>query len=408
MRRAVHGESFPGTVHHTFSNKRFAFMLAYSQAVRATRLWFLHNSFSPNWLPIHKYRQLMGYIVAILMQLVAVILDIILKYSFLHFPFPSIFTVCGAGLVALWWGIGPGMLSLLWGIFLFVYLLLDPIFTLAGKSSYIPSLIVLLMAGVAIVVLTSQLMQNHRRALAANQHMIEFLNTASHELRTPLTGLATSVQLAQRRIRRTTASGDPTNDELQRCIQQVDELLDIAARQIWTQDRLVRDMLDSVRMQVRGIDIHQQKVNLAALVTKIVEEMRMVTPARQITLFLPPQEVPVFADAVRISQVVANYLTNAIKYSPAHQPIEVTVQHGEKLARVAVRDYGSGLTTYQQERIWERFYRAKTAQDTQADDGLGLGLYVCKLIIQAHHGRFGVESRPGKGATFWFMLPVAR
>ncbi|HKD76451.1 MAG TPA: ATP-binding protein, partial [Ktedonobacterales bacterium] len=135
----------------------------------------------------------------------------------------------------------------------------------------------------------------------------------------------------------------------------------------------------------------------------------MVAPTRQITLQMPSQQdAPVLADKVRISQVVTNYLTNAMKYSPAHQPIEVTVHHGEKLARVAVRDYGNGLTPYEQERIWERFYRATTTQDMQTNEGLGLGLYICKLIIQAHQGHLGVESRSGKGSTFWFTLPLAK
>jgi signal transduction histidine kinase len=409
MKKAVPCGSLAATFENTLRDKQFDLKLACSHVLRTIRLWFLRNSFSPTWLPIRKFRQPIGYIVAILVQLLAVFLDSAFKYYFFRFPFPSILTVCGAGFVALSWGIGPGMVSLIWGTFLLDYLIITPAFSFAGKSSYVASLVVLLIAGIAIVALTSQLVQNHQRALATNQRMIEFLNTASHELRTPLTGLAASVQLAQRRIQKTNAAEDRSSDDLRHCIQQIDELLAIASRQIWTQDRLVRDMLDSVRVQVRGIDIHRQDVDLSSLVAEVVEEIRMVDPARQIALQMSPQEeIPVLADKVRVSQVVANYLTNAIKYSPAHQPIEVTVHRGEKQARVAVRDYGHGLTPYEQERIWERFYRAATTQDMQTNEGLGLGLYICKLIIQGHQGRLGVDSHVGKGSTFWFTLPLAK
>src|SRR5215472_8714528 len=100
MKKAVHCGPLPAILQRTPNGKQFDAMLTYSQALKAVRLWVLRNSFSPTWLPIQKYRQSLGYVVAILVQLLLIFLDGTFKYYFSQFPVPSIFTVGGAGLVA--------------------------------------------------------------------------------------------------------------------------------------------------------------------------------------------------------------------------------------------------------------------------------------------------------------------
>jgi signal transduction histidine kinase len=118
------------------------------------------------------------------------------------------------------------------------------------------------------------------------------------------------------------------------------------------------------------------------------------------------QTVTVLADADRIGQVVTNYVTNAIKYSPADSPIEVGLDVGVARARVWVRDEGPGLPLEEQEHIWERFHRVKGIRAQSGTGvGLGLGLHICQTIIERHHGQVGVASAPGRGSTFWFTLP---
>lgn len=120
--------------------------------------------------------------------------------------------------------------------------------------------------------------------------------------------------------------------------------------------------------------------------------------------------LPLNADADRIVQVISNYLTNALKYSEPERPIFVSVECQGKEAYLAVRDEGPGLPLDQQERIWGRFNRApgievlSNAHSSQA--GLGLGLYISRTIIEGQGGTVGVQSRPGKGSTFWFRLPL--
>ena len=115
------------------------------------------------------------------------------------------------------------------------------------------------------------------------------------------------------------------------------------------------------------------------------------------------------ADADRIGQVVTNYLTNALKYSPVDRPIEVFLAIEGQMARVSVQDEGPGLSPAEQQAIWERFYQVERIKvQSGSGTGLGLGLYICQTIIEQHQGKVGVQSSPGEGSTFWFSLPLAR
>jgi signal transduction histidine kinase len=120
----------------------------------------------------------------------------------------------------------------------------------------------------------------------------------------------------------------------------------------------------------------------------------------------------VLADADRIGQVLANFITNALKYSPDNQPVDVYVRCRRGRVRVAVRDHGPGLTSEEQAKVWEQFHRvpgiAVQGHVGTMSGSLGLGLHICKQIVELHPGgEVGVESHVGKGSTFWFTLPLA-
>jgi signal transduction histidine kinase len=117
----------------------------------------------------------------------------------------------------------------------------------------------------------------------------------------------------------------------------------------------------------------------------------------------------VWADAERIGQVVTNFLTNALKYSPEDRPVGVGLRMSGGWARVSVRDAGPGIALDEQERIWQRFQRIEGIEvQSGTSVGLGLGLYIARTAIERHRGQIGVSSAPGKGSTFWFALPVER
>jgi signal transduction histidine kinase len=146
-----------------------------------------------------------------------------------------------------------------------------------------------------------------------------------------------------------------------------------------------------------------------SIVQQAVEDQRQIVPTRTIHLETPQEKhMCVYADADRLVQVVTNYLTNALKYSPADRPVEVCLHTDGLIAQVSVRDEGPGLPPTEHERIWKRFYRVP-GMDVQSGSGggLGVGLHLCRMIIELHGGQVGVDSRPGEGSTFWFTLPLA-
>ncbi len=264
----------------------------------------------------------------------------------------------------------------------------------------------------ALVIERERLLQERTEAQAnalalqeANRRMDNFLAMASHELKTPLTSVKGNIQLAKRLLKRVAGwTSDST-----RTLTNIQELLDRIERQVEVQNRLAGDLLDVSRIQENKLRLRLKRCDLATIVRDVVQEMRSLVPKRSITLTLPTQEiVPVIADEDRIGQVVTNYLTNGLKYSAADQPVEVSLQVNESGARVAVRDYGRGLPAAEQERIWERFYRVEGIETQNGSGGgLGLGLHICRTILEQHQGQFGVHSAPGQGATFWFALPLA-
>ncbi len=135
----------------------------------------------------------------------------------------------------------------------------------------------------------------------------------------------------------------------------------------------------------------------------------MSAPQRTIRLQLAAIEpVTVVADVDRIGQVIMNYVTNALKYSPNDQLVGVRMTVVGGSARVAVEDRGSGVPMSEQARIWQPFYRAPGVKvQSGSSVGLGLGLHICKAIIERHGGQVGLDSAAGRGSTFWFTLPIA-
>ncbi len=268
----------------------------------------------------------------------------------------------------------------------------------------------------ALVIERGRLVQERAEAQAreialreTKGQMDEFLGIASHELRTPLTTIKGNIQLAKLRLTHYMHSLSLGDDEIQENLTEIQTMLDRAERQVNVQNRLVSDLLDISRIEVDKLELRKEPCDLAAIVLETVEDLRSANLTRPIHLELAQYEmVPIFADAERIGQVVSNYLTNALKYSPADSPVEVRLKKEGKLAYVSVRDEGPGLTLSEQERIWERFYRAQGVERQRGFSlGLGLGLHICRAIIEQHEGNVGVESTKGVGSTFWFTLPLA-
>jgi signal transduction histidine kinase len=240
---------------------------------------------------------------------------------------------------------------------------------------------------------------------AAEWRKQEFLSMVSHELRTPLTAILGLIELALMQINLRPRSLSPEAEEL---LGQIEKVLQQASGQVDIETRLVEELLEVSRLEMHKFGLSLQRENLATIVQKAVANQQRAACTRQIELVLLPDEVvPVIVDAGRIEQVLTNYLTNALKYAPADQVVSVCLEVAGTIARVSIRDQGSGVTLEQQQRVWERFYHAAVPGSRGADGGLGLGLAIAKVIIERHQGQVGVESAPGRSSTFWFTLPLA-
>ncbi|HEV2462027.1 MAG TPA: HAMP domain-containing sensor histidine kinase [Ktedonobacterales bacterium] len=245
--------------------------------------------------------------------------------------------------------------------------------------------------------------------------MEEFLATAAHDLRTPLAAAVGFIDLAERHTVQLADAVREKYPALASRVQAVRGQLDDASESAERLSRLLTRLFDTAAIRAGKLELHRAPCDLVALVREQVAGLRVAAPNRTIRVHLPAdgEPIPVEVDADRIGQVVANYATNALKYSPPDRPIDVSVSaHGSR-ARVAVCDQGLGIPTEEQTRVWELFHRAPgvttqgaTLAGTQGGS-LGLGLHISRAIIMAHNGRVGVKSAVGEGTTFWFTLPLA-
>ena len=255
--------------------------------------------------------------------------------------------------------------------------------------------------GDAVVVLpfvdVSQLKQAEQalaQALAARNELISFIG---HELRTPLTGLLLQLQLLEHLAGRSPSEMLPAEMVL--------KSLQPAIRQTTRLQELIDRLLDLSRIQNNRLHLEISAVDLCSLVGDIVDRLAIQAKAAGSSVELMAcKELFVYVDALRIEQVVANLVTNALKYG-AGKPVKVAVfEHGEN-AVIEVCDQGIGISKEDRERIFRRFERATEAKRSES---LGIGLYISYQIVLAHGGRFEIESEPGEGSLFRVVIPAKR
>lgn len=248
----------------------------------------------------------------------------------------------------------------------------------------------------------------HAHVLAlevAQQRMDTFLGLASHEMRTPITVCKGNLQIIERFVKRLPPTTFPEGPER---LQHLLGLTERSGQQIRRIERLIADLLDVTRIQENQLTLRVARHDLRTIAAEARQEQLTIWPQRTITVVGDlAQPLSVAADADRLGQVLTNFLSNALKYSPPQSPVVIRLIREKSFARVAVQDSGPGISPSEQAAIWERFYRAPDIEHQSGSQvGLGLGLFICQNIVQQHGGQFGVASAPGEGATFWFTLPL--
>lgn len=220
-----------------------------------------------------------------------------------------------------------------------------------------------------------------------NTRKDEFIGVAGHELRTPITTIKGYLQLLEAQ-----APEGLTKDFIDKALRQVNKL-----------NRLVTDLLDVTRIHAGKLDYSIVRCDLVDLVKESIETIGQIHTSAIIESRLPEEPVYVMADATKIEQVLINFLSNAIKYSPGHPKIYVSIATRPDRVTVSIRDEGIGIPTQHLVDIFNRYYRVEQTQHVFG--GLGIGLYISKEIIERHNGSIWAESSEGNGSTFYFSLP---
>jgi PAS domain S-box-containing protein len=235
-----------------------------------------------------------------------------------------------------------------------------------------------------------ELMAAKELAELASLAKSRFLDIAAHELRTPVTAFSLLVQLAQKQL----GKGIPVDAmTLARMRSQADRIT-----------RLVIDLLDVSRLERNAIKLELQITDLVPVISGLVEDYNLLKPNRKFIFLKPLASVEIKIDAVRVMQVLSNFLDNACKYTSEDSIIEILLESTSNSARVLVKDYGLGISTEQLETLFNPFTRGSN-ELTGRSGGLGLGLYISRMIIELHGGKVGVDSKIGIGSTFYFEIP---
>ncbi len=221
----------------------------------------------------------------------------------------------------------------------------------------------------------------------------EFLSIASHELKTPLTSIKAYVQLMDRKLKFDAQS--PEKGYVDKVLTQIEKL-----------NSLITDLLDVSKIENGKLKINKKPTNLESVIQNSIDTILQTQGSNKIKIERhgPKPDFLVPLDEMRIDQVLINFLSNAIKYSPDNHQIFVSTFIDQENVRVSVTDFGIGIPEYKQESVFQKFYRVE--ESSVQFQGLGIGLFICSEIIELHDGTIGVSSEVNEGSTFYFTLPL--
>jgi PAS domain S-box-containing protein len=219
----------------------------------------------------------------------------------------------------------------------------------------------------------------------------EFIGLVSHELRTPITvinGCLSTVLSEWERLPQV----------------ETQQLLRDAVLETESLSHLVENLLELSRAQAQKLTLYAEPTNIKKLVSEALKKIKRQGPSQQFATSIPDKLPLIHADPLRIERILYNLLDNAVKYSPPGSKIEVKVKVEPKRLVIGVKDQGRGLSPSEQAKLFEPFQRLGQSESNSVR-GAGLGLMVCRRLVEAHGGEMWVESKKGKGATFFFTLP---
>lgn len=220
------------------------------------------------------------------------------------------------------------------------------------------------------------------------QDQLRFIASIAHDLKNPLSSMSMATEML-----------------LEKKNLEDSKMLNIIQRQVQSLIRLVGDLLDTARIEADQLEFERNKVNIVDLIEDSIELFKTNSKLHVFETEIPREPIFCYCDRSRISQVVNNFITNAIKYSPNGGIITIKVIPEGDRVHISVSDQGIGIAAGDLEDIFKPFHRTKETKFTIP--GIGLGLSTCQKIIEGHGGKIEVLSRKGEGSTFQFSLPIS-
>lgn len=222
----------------------------------------------------------------------------------------------------------------------------------------------------------------------------DFIGLVSHELRSPMTVIMGAINTVL-------SEGANLSEEETR------QLLKDAALESETLSHLLGNLLELSRVQAERLVLHAEAIDVNRVIQEAVERVERQSSTHRFVVGVSQKLPPVYADPLRLERIVYNLLENAVKYSPQGREIKVTVRPDKEQLVIGVSDRGVGISPADQAKLFAPFQRLEESRPGGAR-GVGLGLLVCQRLVEAHGGRIWVESKPGRGSTFFFTLPLNR
>jgi len=224
----------------------------------------------------------------------------------------------------------------------------------------------------------------------------ELINMLTHDLRSPLTSIKGSLDMLQ-----LGTFGALTDKNM--------ELVTIAGRNSNRMMNLIRDMLDVERLRDGMMALETERVSLQDMLDDVEVDVRGLAEKSQLKIEIDSDDIYIQADEEKLSRVLRNLVSNAIKFSPTHATIRLEATEAtDGFAQVSVSDQGAGIPEDQLERVFERFQQGDNIEHRGAEGSSGLGLAICRAIVELHGGKIWVRSRKGQGSTFFVTIPLAR
>jgi len=219
----------------------------------------------------------------------------------------------------------------------------------------------------------------------------EFIGLVSHELRTPLTVIGGCLSTLLTEWDRLSPN-------------EVQQLLKDALLESESLSHLIENLLELSRAQAQQLSLYSEPTDVKTLVKEVLSKIKRQAPSHRFVTSIPDKLPPINSDPLRVERILYNLLDNAAKYSPPGSQIKVSVNAEPERLVIGVSDRGKGLSSSEQTRIFGPFQRLENNRPDQAR-GAGLGLMVCRRLVEAHGGEIWVESKKGRGSTFFFSLP---